>query len=168
MRTHPAPLYLNLRSMYTPNTRQVLQASGSTVTVPLSAAGMENRLLGPHFLRTAWLFQAIVAGPIFFFLGIAAVLNMFNTYDTLSDFITQLCSSLLAGGIIYLVSIQRKLPDERNTAQLTLRFELAKAVLATSLWLWLLLDAIFARHYSGYASRTRRIIAAAISSLLLL
>ena len=127
-----------------------------------------SRQLVPTFMRTVWLFQAIIAGPIFVLLGLLAVFNMFNTYGRLYDFITHLGTSLLAAGIIFIVVVQRTVG--RLEKSLTLRFEVIKSILATALWLWLLLDAIFgpSDHYGYYTPRSRRIAAAAISSILLL
>ena len=92
------------------------------------------------------------------------------TFDSLYDFFNHLINSLLAAGITFAVLIQRKLLVNRNAKQYTLRFEIAKSVLATALWLWLLLDAIFgpSDHYGYYGGRSRRISVACISSLLLL
>ncbi|KPI37476.1 uncharacterized protein AB675_10374 [Cyphellophora attinorum] len=75
----------------------------------------------------------------------------------------------MAGGIIFTVLLQRKIPTGKTSKSMTLRFEILKSVLATALWLWLLLDAIFGPrdHYSYYKDRSQRIMVAAISSLLL-
>ncbi|KAK5153491.1 hypothetical protein LTS14_007662 [Recurvomyces mirabilis] len=116
-------------------------------------------------LRTIWLFQAIVASPIFVILGIQAIINMFHTYTTLYEFITHLCTSLLAGTIIFLVLVQRKMPASKTTTMQTLNFEAGKALCAELLWLWLLLDAIFGpeSHYGYYDGRGRRIAVAVIT-----
>ncbi|KAK5741060.1 hypothetical protein LTR17_004210 [Elasticomyces elasticus] len=124
--------------------------------------------LGQLFLRTVWIFQAIAAGPIFFCLGMLAIFNMFNTFDTLYEFFTHLITALLAAAIIFIVVVQRTLPPDATSKTLTLRFEISKSILATALWLWLLFDAIFGpRNHSGYyMPRSQRIAVAGISSIL--
>ena len=117
------------------------------------------------YLPTIYLFQAIVASPIFVILGIQAIINMFHTYTSLYEFITHLSCSLLAGTIIFIVLVQRKLPASKVNAMQTLNFEAAKALCAELLWLWLLLDAIFGpkSHYGYYDGRGKRIAVAGIS-----
>ena len=46
----------------------------------------------------------------------------------------------MAAGIIFIVIVQRKVS---STDLLTLQFEAAKSILATGLWLWLMLDSAF-------------------------
>lgn len=120
-------------------------------------------------LRTTWIFQAIAAGPTFVVLGLLAIFNLFNTYSRIYDFVTHLMTTLLAAGIIFIVLLQRKIPPEKTDARQTLRFEIAKSALATALWLWLMLDAVFGPkdHYWNDL-RPRRIASAGIASLLLL
>lgn len=92
--------------------------------------------IGHVFLTRIWLFQAIVAGPTFVLLGIFAIVNLYSTYDTTYDFVTNLCTAILAAGIIFIVLVQQQLPAAGK--RLTYRFELAKSVLATALWVWLM------------------------------
>jgi hypothetical protein len=93
--------------------------------------------IGRAFLTKAWIFQAIIASPTFIFLGAEAMFAVWEpTYWTVYDFITFSFTATMAGGIIFLVLVQRQLP---NAGKLwTFRFELAKAVIATGLWIWLL------------------------------
>ncbi len=118
-------------------------------------------------LTRVWLFQAIVAAPTFVVLGTCAIINMFSTYDTLYDFITHLCTAILAMGIIFVVLVQRKVPTAGKS--LTVKFEIAKSVLATSLWIWLMADSIWGpSSHSGYGKRETRIVASGFASILLL
>jgi hypothetical protein len=131
---------------------------------------MDDHYLSRDLLRTTWTFQAIVAGPVFVWLGFLSVYNMLHTFETTYDFFNHFCNSIMAGGIIFTVLLQRRIPADRTSKSMTLRFETLKSVLATASWIWLLLDAVFGprSHYSYYGDRSERIITAAISSLLLL
>ena len=129
----------------------------------------KNQSLTQAFLTTIWIFQLIAAGPIFVWLGLAVIFNLFYTFDRAYDFITHLCTSLLAAGILFIVLVQRKLGDS-SSLPLTLKFEMAKSVCATALWVWLMLDAIFGPedHYGYRQGRRTRITASAISCVLVL
>lgn len=137
--------------------------------------------LGHILLRTAWTFQAIAAFPTFFILGFLAAVNLFNTFESLYEFVTYFITSILAGAIMFLVLVQRSLLSRRQKRDLvasrsanraenlqTLQFEIAKAVLATALWVWLFCDALFGpqSHYDN--TRNIRIRVAAIAVFLLL
>ena len=65
--------------------------------------------------------------------------------------------------------MQRKVGNGVGEA-LTLRFEVAKSGFATALWVWLMLDAVLGPddHYGYTNTRQTRIIAAAVSVILLL
>lgn len=130
---------------------------------------LDSEALDQLFLRTVWIFQAIAAGPTFVILGGAAIINLLHTYDAICDFVTHLVTALLAAGVIFIVLVQRKISPEKTSKRLTLKFEVAKSVLATVLWIWLLLDAIFgpSNHYSS-VYRVVRIKASVVASLLLL
>lgn len=143
-------------------------ASNTGVRNPSRDAEMDNTSLGHTFLRTAWIFQAIVATPIFVFMIISAFMNYFNTVNTVYGFTTHLCTAVLAGVIIFSVLVQRKIPEPSK--RLTLRFELTKSTCATGMWMWLLLDAAFGprNQYGWYYDRQRRVWVAAISSMILL
>ena len=136
---------------------------------------MENhkrdQVINRAFLTTAWTFQLVAAGPIFVWLGLAAIFNLFYTFDPIVDFITHLFTSLFAAGIFFIVLVQRKLRNEdASNRPLTLKFEVAKLVLAIVLWVWLMMDAIFGPddHYGYRNGRKTRIIASAVSVLLIL
>ena len=136
---------------------------------------MENnrrdQVINRAFLTTAWTFQLVAAGPIFVWLGLVAISNLFYTFDPVVDFITHLFTSVFAAGIFFIVLVQRKLrKEDALNMSLTLRFEVAKLALATALWVWLMMDALFgpADHYGYYHGRKTRIIASAVSVLLIL
>lgn len=132
----------------------------------------QDQSLSRAILTTVWIFQLVVAGPIFIWLGLLALLNLYYTFDRVYDFVAHLCTFLLAAGIFFIVLVQRKLADDAvaKRLQLTIRFEVAKAVLATALWVWLIMDAIFGPEdrYGYYGMRGARIVASAISAVLLL
>jgi hypothetical protein len=78
-------------------------------------------------------------------------------------------TQLFASGIISLVLVQWSLVNRGpSNRQLTFIFEATKAVIATIMWMWLLLDSIFyqARYNSG--NREKRIAVAAISIIVVL
>ena len=129
----------------------------------------EHQPLGRAFLTTIWVFQLVAAGPIFIWLGLAAIFNLFYTFDRAYDFITHLCTSLFAAGIFFIVLVQRKVGNSVGET-LTLRFEIAKSGFATALWVWLMLDAVLGPddHYGYRNTRQTRIIAAGVSVILLL
>jgi hypothetical protein len=90
--------------------------------------------LGSTFLQTYWLFQAIFCSPISAALAISAFVRLLNTHGPIYDFVTQVCNAILSGAIVFIVLIQQRLPAHQNSKPLTLRFEVAKSVLATALW----------------------------------
>jgi len=93
--------------------------------------------IGRVFLSKAWLFQAIVAGPTFVVLGMCAMFAIWEaTYWTVYDFLTFSCTAIMAGGIIFVVLVQRQLPTAGKLW--TFRFELTKSALATAMWIWLM------------------------------
>ncbi|KAK4451520.1 hypothetical protein QBC34DRAFT_436637 [Podospora aff. communis PSN243] len=121
--------------------------------------------IGRAFLTKAWIFQAIIASPNFILLGAEAMFAVWEpTYWTVYDFITFSFTATMAGGIIFLVLVQRQLP---NAGKLwTFRFELAKAAIATGLWIWLMADALWGpsrRRGWNDDFRIRRVIMSAIS-----
>jgi len=98
--------------------------------------------MGDVMLRTAWIFQAVAASPIFLGMGFFAIQKLFNTKrDRFYDFWADFFCSLLAAGIIFIVMVQAQLSFRKTSKQVTLRFEIAKALIATGLWLWQLIDA---------------------------
>jgi len=126
--------------------------------------------LGQLFQRTNWIFQAIVAGTTCVLL--LAYFDIFDPYSTWYDFFTGLIAAMMAvpAGIIAIVVVRQKLPPENNTTKLVLRFEMIKSVLATALWLCVMMHALFgpSNQHAWRDARPRRIAAAVISSLLLL
>ena len=93
--------------------------------------------IGRAFLAKAWLFQAIIASPTFVVLGATAMFAVWEpNYWTVYDFITFSFTATMAGGIIFLVLVQRQLPTVGKLW--TFRFEMAKAAIATGLWIWLM------------------------------
>ncbi|KAF2789883.1 hypothetical protein K505DRAFT_365216 [Melanomma pulvis-pyrius CBS 109.77] len=102
------------------------------------------RPLDEQILRTAGLFQALAAFPIAFFLGSCAWFALFDTYSQgyFYYFFADSMTALMAAGIIFVVIVQRKVVA---TKLLTLQFEAGKTVLATGLWVWLMLDSALGR-----------------------
>lgn len=93
--------------------------------------------IGRIFLSKAWIFQAIIAGPTFVVLGMCAMFAVWETtWWTVYHFLTFTCTSIMAGGIIFLVLVQRQFSTAGKLW--TFRFELAKSVLATAMWIWLM------------------------------
>ena len=131
--------------------------------------------IAPVFLTKAWLFQAIIAGPTFVVLGLCAMVAIWDgTYWSVYDFITLLCTAIMAGGIIFLAVVQRQLARDAATVGVGRRwalwFEGAKCVLATGLWVWLMADALWGpgRSYYTPIGRERRLACSAVSVNLLL
>lgn len=75
----------------------------------------------------------------------------------------------MAMGIVFVVILQRKV---RPNDFLTFEFECAKSILATGLWIWLILDAAFGpwqRGKSGYERlREMRVARASVAVIVLL
>jgi hypothetical protein len=116
-------------------------------------------------IHTGVLFQAIVAFGTCMTLGFAVFLQLFDSYyyhafyyyfvyvlpgfpylvmmRTLTIFIvlsTYLFTSLMAMGIAFIALLQRR--NQLDKTQLLL-FETVKAGLATTMWMWLLMDTLF-------------------------
>ncbi|KAK3330452.1 hypothetical protein B0H66DRAFT_62793 [Apodospora peruviana] len=130
-----------------------------------------NAHLGRIFLTRAWIFQAIIASPAMIIYGGVAFFAVFDgSYYTIYDFVMYLCESILAAGIIFIVLIQRQLKPaslrSESGKRLTVYFEAAKALLATALWLWALIDAVLTRD-NYYHRSERRIAAAGIAFIVL-
>ncbi|KAK0730748.1 hypothetical protein B0H67DRAFT_639210 [Lasiosphaeris hirsuta] len=120
--------------------------------------------IGHVFLTRFWIFQGLLAAPTFFIFGIFIFASLWDSYNGVYDFVCQFFNCLLAGSILFIILVQRSLPTASK--KLTYRFELAKSVLATAMWLWLMLDSIFykRRYYNPDLYYYRRIIISAISS----
>jgi hypothetical protein len=121
-------------------------------------------------LSRASLFQALIFGPIFIWLFIEATMQLYSTYLPVYDFIYDLFQAIFAGGIVFIVLVQRQLPIGSLDPRKAFYFELAKSLFATAAWLWLLLDAIFGpqSHRGWQVDRGRRIAATGLSVILLL
>ncbi|KAK2607026.1 hypothetical protein N8I77_005735 [Diaporthe amygdali] len=93
--------------------------------------------------RTLWLFQAFVAG----LLSILWILDILREIDHPSygsdgyPASKDLLLAILAAIIMYTVIVQWQYSDPHP--KIIAKFELAKGLLATVIWLWVLLDAIF-------------------------
>ncbi|KAG4424989.1 hypothetical protein IFR04_001960 [Cadophora malorum] len=90
--------------------------------------------------RGVGLFQALVALPAMVILGEWALEALFYINMPIYDFITATFNSLFAAAIIFIVFVQL---NTAPSALISSYFEIAKSSLATTSWLWLLLDAIF-------------------------
>ncbi|KAK5120464.1 hypothetical protein LTR85_006119 [Meristemomyces frigidus] len=113
---------------------------------------------------------AIAAAPVFLGLGYFATSMIFNSQrDRFYDFWADFINSFLAAGIIFVVMVQGQLPFHKTPKRVTLRFECVKAAIATVLWVWMLLDALFGPevHSGHYQVPSQRVAAAAICSILL-
>jgi hypothetical protein len=76
----------------------------------------------------------------------------------------------MAAGIIFIVLVQRKI---QATNLLTFQFEIGKSLLATGLWLWLILDSAFGPWQRRLTidpepEKQRRLVRSAFASILLL
>lgn len=131
---------------------------------------MPKMSLGQTCLRTAWLFQALSAAPVLLFLGTEAFTHFLSSIEAIYDFVMSLLTSLMAAGIIFVVLVQRQLRGSAAASKhLTLKFESAKAVLATGLWVWMMLDVGFnpLNNYRFF-DRGLRLQATGFASILLL
>ncbi|KAI1263896.1 hypothetical protein F5Y18DRAFT_437881 [Xylariaceae sp. FL1019] len=115
-----------------------------------------TRALGAQALITLGSFQAIIALPVVLFLGGCAFYWLYGDYYSryygrfyyFFDFI----NALLGAGIIFIVLVQRK---TRLDKVKTLLFEATKSILATAMWLWLLLDTLLGPWQNGLRDGTR-------------
>lgn len=75
--------------------------------------------------------------------------------------------SLLSAGLIALVLIQRRVT---LTPILIFQFEALKSIIATILWIWLLLDSIIVNRSSNYYpnQKWRRVLRASLAIIVLL
>lgn len=123
--------------------------------------------LATTFLRTIWLFQLVVTSPIAAALGVSAVVRLLEVHGPIYDFVTSLCTALVAAAIVFIVIVQRRTFENGVSILVTLRFEALKSIFATALWVWLMVDA-GVQPESYFNLKTPRLIAAACSSVLLL
>ena len=103
------------------------------------------------------------------FLGVQSYMHFAFSFETIYDLVASLTTALLASGIIFIVLVQYKIPEEKTTPNLTLRFEVVKATLATIMWMWLVLDSLLnpLNRYRFY-DRPMRIKAAIFTMVMLL
>lgn len=128
----------------------------------------DSQSLGSTFLRTYWIFQAIFAGPISAALAISAFVRLLDLHGPLYDFVTQICTAILSAGIVFIVLVQRKLDKSYSSKSLTLKFEIAKSIFATALWVWCMLDAALGPESEfDYYKRPPRVGSAAVASIVL-
>ncbi|KAK4218809.1 hypothetical protein QBC37DRAFT_411591 [Rhypophila decipiens] len=134
--------------------------------------------LGTVLLTRIWLFQVLISTPIALILGTCSFATLYDGYTSyVYEFCKYLGNTILAMGIIFIVLVQRKLVTGGSTflssatgRKFTFWCETVKAVLATGLWGWILLDAIF--HDRNFWDRypqwyTRRIICCCIAFIVL-
>jgi len=123
-------------------------------------------------VRTAGLFQGLVAVPVMLVMGESVFEHLFwwYYYTRVYNFILAFFNALFAAGIVFIIFIQRQ---PIQSAAIRLYLELAKSACATAVWIWLLLDSIFGPqrgYYYNPPSRPRapKIISAALSVFVLL
>ncbi|KAG6364255.1 hypothetical protein INS49_005854 [Diaporthe citri] len=105
-------------------------------------------------VRTLWLFQALTGGLLSLLWAVDILRETRNpSYGSDAYHATkELFLAILAAVIVYAVIVQWQYPDP--LPKITARFELAKGLLATAVWLYLLLDAIlYIPDYDPYCRR---------------
>ncbi|KAG9190595.1 hypothetical protein G6011_08683 [Alternaria panax] len=104
-------------------------------------ASVNSRPLGQQTLRGFGIFQAIISIPTMIVLGFFASDEMvFPYHENFYYFFALSMTAFMSAGIAFIVYVQRK---AIATPYQALMFEVAKSVLATGLWLWLILDSAF-------------------------
>ncbi|KFY17007.1 hypothetical protein V492_00951 [Pseudogymnoascus sp. VKM F-4246] len=101
-----------------------------------------------QILRAAGLFQALLTTPIALTLGFLAFTQLWDNYDTIYRFLTYTVNGLLATIILFILLIQDRMP--RLSANISFILEVAKSLLASTMWLWLVLDSALADHGNRY------------------
>ncbi|KAL5354549.1 hypothetical protein ACLOAV_000638 [Pseudogymnoascus australis] len=101
-----------------------------------------------QILRAAGLFQALLTTPIALTLGFLAFVELWDNYETIYRFLTYTVNGLLAAIILFILLIQDRMPT--LSANISFILEIAKSLLATLMWLWLLLDSALADHGHRY------------------
>jgi hypothetical protein len=97
-------------------------------------------------VRTAGLFQALVALPTMIIMGSYIFQQLFNGYwvsTRIYDFITFTFNAFLSAFILFIIIVQRQDAFLSLSPSYKLVFEGLKSGFATAVWLWLLLDACF-------------------------
>lgn len=129
----------------------------------------DTDFLADTFLRTAWLFQLIVTGPVAVALGGSAFVRLLEVHGPVYDFVTSLFTALIAAAIVFIIIVQRKTFENGVSIHLTLKFETLKSIFATGLWIWCMIDAGVQPTAIGKWNRLGpRMVAASCSSVLLL
>ncbi|KAJ4298978.1 hypothetical protein N0V90_004222 [Kalmusia sp. IMI 367209] len=102
---------------------------------------IDRLAVGQQMLRGVGIFQAVIALPVFFFLGFQAFVSLLEPWSwLLYYFVTDTITAIMAAGIIFAVYVQRKASMSKYQY---LIFEGTKSILATALWLWLILESAF-------------------------
>ena len=127
----------------------------------------DHSLLRDTILRTFWLFQLCVAAPIACALGGSAFVRLVEVHGAVYDFVTSLVTSMTAATIVFLLILQRRTFEQGLHIDLTLRFEVVKSVLATSLWIWEMVDS-WIQPTTVWNQRGPRMVAAGVSATVLL
>lgn len=143
------------------------KATGEQDPVVPDIQNQRHQFFSHIFLRTAWIFQALVAGPIAIGLGFSALFRLLEVHGPFYPFLMQFWNAIIASCIVFIVLIQRKIPDRYDLKATTVHFEEAKSALATALWLWLTLDAGLSVE-TRFNTQASRLGAAFMSSALLL
>ncbi|KAK5167674.1 uncharacterized protein LTR77_007373 [Saxophila tyrrhenica] len=125
-----------------------------------------DSLLRDTILRTFWLFQLCVSAPISCALGVSAFVRLVEVHGFIYDFIASLIPSLMAGVIVFILVIQRRMFEHGLSIDLTLKFEAVKSILATSLWIWELVDS-GVQPTTVWNQRGPRMVAAGVSAIVL-
>jgi hypothetical protein len=123
-------------------------------------------------VRIVLLFQAFIGGLAILIIGLSLFWNIDDAYlpphyppshpnysPDVYPLLRQLFLAVLAAMIIYILLVQWN--DSKLRPGVTAKLELAKGLLVTAIWLWLLLDSIFYiprywYHYSDPYLRYRR------------
>lgn len=126
-----------------------------------------NTVLRDTVLRTFLLFQLCVSAPVAASLGVSAYVRLVEVHGPVYDFVASLLTSMMAAAIVFILILQRRTFEQGLPIDLTLKFEEAKSALATSLWIWEMVDA-GVQPTTMWNRRGPRMAAAGISALVLL
>ncbi len=117
------------------------------------------------YLSAIWVLQGLQQFLSLHASGRPGLGYFWNAYVT----IWQIVNYFISFGVILIVIVQHRLPGATGrptSKKQALGFEVAKSVLVTVSWLWLLLNAIFSHRSVGWEDeRKRAIIGAAVSSI---
>lgn len=102
-----------------------------------------TRRQAPAAARTLWLFQALIGGLLSLLWAVDIWReNRQPSYGSHAYHVSkELFLAILAAVVVYAVIVQWQYPNPHP--KVTARFELAKGLIATAIWLYLLLDTIF-------------------------